>query len=113
MNLVRMEKGCFLAVSHFPVSIWQLQHNDQFFAHVSCPGCTTELENENRIIFLLGHADKWELAQLISEYRRLTRKTTEPGMAIRLRLEAMQAQTEGDFSRAAYKMKLALNEVKR
>jgi hypothetical protein len=113
MNLAPLGKVCFLAIGHIPPSVWQLQSESRFFAHISCPGCTTQLEYENRVIFLLGHANKWELCQMISEYRRLTRQLFEPEMAKSFRLEAMQAQAENDFSQAVLKMKMALEEVKR
>lgn len=111
MNLIPASGGklCFLAFGHLPPGTWQLQSGSRFFAHVSCPGCTTELEHENRVIFLLGHADKWELCRVISAYRRQLRERDEPEAALRLRQEAMQAQSAGDFGRALEKMKLALN----
>jgi hypothetical protein len=113
MNLSHAEDipVCFLAISGLPPSIWQLQGEGRFFAHVSCPGCTTSPEAENRVIFLLGHADKWDLCQAISAYRRLTRQIPEPENAKRLRLEAMQAQASRDFVLAADKMRLALEEL--
>ncbi|MBN2387445.1 MAG: hypothetical protein JXB85_10520 [Anaerolineales bacterium] len=84
---------CFLALSHLAPTIWQLQSKSRFFGHASCPGCTTRAEEEQRVIFLLGHADKWDLCQAISEYRRWVRQTPEPENAQQSRLEAMQAQT--------------------
>ncbi|HEX7542299.1 MAG TPA: hypothetical protein VF352_09225 [Anaerolineales bacterium] len=104
---------CFLAISHLPPSVWQLQSEGRFFAHVSCPGCTRQLAEENRVVFLLGHTDKWDLCQAISEYRRLTRERPEPESAQQLRTQAMQAQCDGDFSQAALKMKAALDELKK
>jgi hypothetical protein len=104
---------CFLALSHLPPSVWQLQGGDRFFAHVSCPGCTHQLDQENRVIFLLGHADKWDLCQAISEYRRLVRRHPEPETAKGLLSQAMQAQVAGDFAGAAEKMKAALAELKK
>jgi len=104
---------CFLSVSHMPPSVWQLQGGDRFFAHVSCPGCTIRLEEENRVMFLLGHADKWDLCQVISEYRRITRKHPESKKARQLRLESMQAQVNGDFLLATRKMLAAVNTLRK
>ena len=114
MNLTQADgfSVCFLAVRHFPPSVWQLQGGSRFFAHISCPGCTTCLEKENRVIFLLGHADKWELCQAISEYRRIVRQHPESKKARQLRLEAMQAQADGDFSLATRKMLAASSTFK-
>ena len=114
MNLIHTGNVnlCFLAISHFPPTIWQLQNESRFFGHVSCPGCTKQPDEENRVVFLLGHADKWDLCQAISEYRRLTCQHSEPEKAKKLRVEAMQAQTDGDFSRATLVMKAALNTFK-
>jgi hypothetical protein len=104
---------CFLAISHLPPSVWQLQSEGRFFAHVSCPGCTRQLAEENRVVFLLGHTDKWDLCQAISEYRQLTRERPEPESAQQIRIQAIQAQSEGDISQATFKMKAALEDLKK
>ncbi len=104
---------CFLAVSQLPVMVWQLQNDSRFFAHASCPGCTSQLAQENRVVFLLGHADKWELCQAISEYRRLCRQRPEPASAACLKAEAIEQQNRGDYSAATERMRAALVELKR
>jgi hypothetical protein len=104
---------CFLAPSHFPPMVWQLQSESRFFAHASCPGCTTELEQENRVIFLLGHEDKWDLCQVISEYRKLRKRVGEPKHAIALRDEAIRLQDQGNYAEALRLMQEALEELKR
>jgi len=86
----RHSRLCFLAVSHLPVMVGQLQSGSRFFSHASCPGCTSQLDNENRVIFLLGHEDKWDLGQAISEYRRLCQQRGEPEVAARLKAEAIE-----------------------
>ncbi|MEW6094552.1 MAG: hypothetical protein AB1531_11385 [Chloroflexota bacterium] len=115
MNLVHANDFplCFLSFSHLPPSVWQLQSGERFFAHVSCPGCTTRLDEENRVIFLLGHADKWDLCQVISEYRRMIREHPESKKARQLRLEAMQAQANGDFLLATRKMLAAVSTFRK
>lgn len=103
---------CFLALSHLPPMIWQLQSESRFFAHASCPGCITKLDRENRVVFLLGHSDKWELCQAISEYRRLCREIGESERAGRLRSEAIEYQSRGEYQAALEKMKAALEELR-
>ena len=115
MNL-RNSKGsaiCFLAPSHFPISIWQLQSDSRFFAHASCPGCISRPDEENRVVFLLGHADKWDLCQTISEYLAFCKLYEEPETARKLKAEAIQHQNRGEFSDATQKMSAALKEIKR
>jgi hypothetical protein len=106
---------CFLAVSQFSIGqgIWQLQGEERFFSHVSCPGCTVALEQEKRVVFLLGHADKWELCQVISEYLRLCQGCDEPEAARRAKDEAIQHQNRGEYAEATLKMEIALRELKR
>ncbi len=104
---------CFLALSHFPMMIWQLQSESRFFSHASCPGCIMRLDRENRVVFLLGHADKWELCQVISEYRRLCRERKEPETARRLKTDAIEYQNRGDYAKALQRMRAALEELKR
>jgi hypothetical protein len=106
---------CFLALSQIPIGqgIWQLQSEERFFSHVSCPSCTSRLDQENRVTFLLGHADKWELCQLISEYLVLSKNQGESVPAQLAKEEAIAFQNKGDYLRAARQMKVALRELKR
>ena len=115
MRLENPRQGalCLLAFGNFPWMVWQLQSGSRFFSHSSCPGCTAQLEHENRVVFLLGHADKWELCEIISEYRQLCRRWEETQAARQLRVEAMGCQDRGDYSGAAQKMRAALEELKR
>lgn len=99
---------CFLALSQIPLQTWQLQSGARFFAHASCPGCTSRLEEENRVVFLLGHADKWTLCQRISEYLLLSKQVSESDEAIQLKNAAIQHQNQGEFTEAAQKMASAL-----
>jgi len=104
---------CFLVISHFPMMIWQLQSESRFFSHASCPGCIMCLDQENRVVFLLGHADKWELCRAISEYRLLCRDWREPETARRLKTEAIEHQNRGEYAEALQKMEGALEELRR
>lgn len=105
---------CFLALGQLPPIISQLQYGKHFFAHATCPDCQSRLDKENHVVFLLGHADKWELCQAISEYCRLCRECAkEPVVSRRLTAEALRYQSAGDYSMAAQKMTAALAELKR
>jgi hypothetical protein len=104
---------CFLVLSHFPISIWQLQSESRFFSHASCPGCISRPDEENRVVFLLGHEDKWKLCQTISGYLALCKQYEEPATAKRLKEEAIQHQNRGEYSEATQKMGVALKELER
>lgn len=104
---------CFLALTHFPIMIWQLQSGERFFSHASCPGCISQLDQENRVVFLLGHADKWDLCQLISEYLRFSKEHEETQPALSLKTEAIELQNQGKFAKAALKMKKAVEIMQR
>lgn len=106
---------CFLGISQIPIGqgIWQLQSEERFFSHVTCAGCISGLGQENRVVFLLGHADKWELCQMISEYINLRKKYGESESAARLRDLVIQQQNRGEFSAAADTMKAAIEELRR
>lgn len=111
----RGSRICFLAVSQLPIGqgVWQLQSEDRFFSHVSCPGCIPGLERENRVVFLLGHADRWRLCQLVSEYLELSKDAGEPEAARQLAGEAIAHQKRGEYDEAARKTELALQELRR
>ena len=107
-------KICFLGISQIPIGqgIWQLQSEERFFSHVSCPSCTTCPDQENRVTFLLGHADKWKLCQLISEYIILSKITVESVSAWQSKEKAITYQDQGDYFQAAQQMEIALIELK-
>jgi hypothetical protein len=107
-----MKNVCFLALSHIPPMVWQLQSESRFFSHASCPGCTSELDRENRVIFLLGHEDKWDLCQVISDYLKLRNQIGETKRAAALRNEAILLQDRGNYVEALRLMLEALEELK-
>jgi hypothetical protein len=111
----RQSNLCFLVLGHLPPIVQQLQSENHFFAHLSCPDCLSHLDQENRVVFLLGHADKWELCEAISEYDRLCREECEEESEIarQLKAEAIQSQKQGEYAKATQKMKAALQELKR
>lgn len=104
---------CFLAVTHIPMMIWQIQSGGRFFNHTSCPGCTLDLEQENRVVYLLAHSDKWQLSQIISEYLRLIKVIREPDSAKSLKNEAIGHQERGEFDEAKQKMMIAVDLLKK
>lgn len=109
----RQSRICIHALGHFPPIILQLQRGHHFFAHATCPDCLALQNGENCVLFLLGRADKWDLCQVMSEYRRLCEQYPEPETARQLRIKATQHQKRGEFSEATRRMKSALAELKR
>jgi hypothetical protein len=111
----RGSRICFLALSQLPIGmgVWQLQAGRRFFSHVSCPGCTTQLAEENRVVFLLSHADKRRLSRLISAYLSLSKSREETQAAQQLKAEAIAHQSRGAFEEAACKMAAAIDELAR
>lgn len=105
---------CFLAMSQISIGqgIWELQADERFFSHVSCPGCTIRLDEENRVVFLLGQAYLWKLCQIISEYIRLCKQYQEPETAQSLKELSIRYQSQGDYQSATGKMEAALRELK-
>jgi len=108
-------KLCFLAISQIPIGqgIWQLQSEERFFSHVSCPGCIQNTDNENRIVFLLGHEDKWELCKSISHYLKLTKQYIETADLKEIKNNAIRKQYNGDYKGAAEAMKQLIEEYKK
>jgi hypothetical protein len=91
--------------------MWQLQSEDWFFSHVSCPGWTSQLDQENRVMFLLGRADKRRLCQMISQCLRLGKQWEEPQEANPLKEEAIQHQNRGEYSEGTRRMEAGLWEL--
>jgi uncharacterized repeat protein (TIGR04076 family) len=105
---------CLLALGHLPPIVKLLQSENRFYARVTCPECVSRPGCENRVVFLLGHADKWELCQTISEYRYLLKQSGEESERARqLETEATQYQNQGDYLAATQKMAAAVAELKR
>ena len=109
----KSSRVCWLALSQLPIGqgIWQVQSGERFFSHVSCPGCIADLEHENRVVFLLGHGDKWELCQIIAEYLKYCKSSSEPALAKELKEIAIGQQSRGEYEAATETMKTALKEL--
>ncbi len=112
-NLLNPEQSniCIRALSHLPPAIATLQRGERIFAHTRCQNCTG-LGRENRVVFLLGHADKWDLCQKMSEYRRLCGACREPEVARELKAEARRHQSRGEYAEAVRAMDAALAELR-
>jgi uncharacterized repeat protein (TIGR04076 family) len=109
----RQSRLCLQALSHLPPIVTQLQRETHCFAHVICSDCLSRQGLENGVVFLLGHADKWELCQAISAYDRLCGKCEEPQTTRQLKAEAIQHLDRDEYSQAVQKMKAALEALKR
>ena len=103
---------CYRALAHFPPIVDLLQQNNHFYALLICPECPAQPGGENSVTFLLGHEDKWELCQTISEYHQLWKQCPESDTARQLRVEATRYQKQGDYTAATESMKAALAEMK-
>jgi hypothetical protein len=104
---------CFESFCHLAGNIWWLRSGKKFFIHVSCPGCIADMANENRVVFLLGRPDKWELGEVFTEYWKLRRKHGEPEEAKQLRLEAEELEREGNrYSEVLQKLRAALEVLR-
>ncbi len=103
---------CVRALSYMPPAIGTLQRGTRFFTHLTCSECTG-VQQENCVVFLLGHADKWALCQMLSEYDRLCRQCGQPESARQLKTEAMHHQGRDEYEAAIAKMGAALAELQR
>lgn len=84
----KKSKLCFLAISHLYYGIWGIQNNQVLVNHSSCPGCTNDLESENRISFLIAFPENWKLGEKITKYYEIIQQIDEPEDARKLRLKA-------------------------
>ena len=109
----RQSKICLRAISYFPPIVVQLQRETRCFTHFTCPDCLSHLEPGHRVVFLLGHLDKWELCQAMSAYDRLCGECEEPEPARQLRDEALRHQDQGEYAQALQKMTAAVEALKR
>lgn len=106
----RHSQMCIGALSHLPPVVATLQQGAQLFAHARCQNCTG-VAQENRVVFLLGRADRWELCECMSEYGRLCAEHGEPAVARRLKAEATELNRHGDYAGALQKIEGALDEL--
>ena len=67
---VQTVKGpiCYVAMSAFTGQIAQIQRRERVTSHLSCPGCCSDIKQENRVVFVLGSENSWKLSKKFSEY---------------------------------------------
>lgn len=64
-TVVNSLKGpiCYVALSVFTSQVSQIQRDGRVTSHLSCPGCSFNSEMENRVVFVLGSEEAWELSK--------------------------------------------------
>jgi uncharacterized repeat protein (TIGR04076 family) len=78
---VRAVKGpiCYVAMSAFTDQVTQIQRHERATNHLCCPGCSSDSEQENRVVFVLSSEEAWGLSRKFSAYNwgRLDGRATE------------------------------------
>jgi uncharacterized repeat protein (TIGR04076 family) len=67
---VSVVKGpiCYVALSAFTAQVTQIQREQRATSHLSCPGCSFDSKQDNRVIFVLGSEEAWNLSRKFSKY---------------------------------------------
>lgn len=77
---VRAVKGplCYVALSAFTCQVTQIKRG-RATNHVSCPGCTSDTGQANRVVFVLSSEAAWDLSRKYSAYNwaRIDGRATE------------------------------------
>jgi uncharacterized repeat protein (TIGR04076 family) len=77
---VRAVKGpiCYVALSAFTCQVTQIKRG-RATNHLSCPGCWSDSDQENRVVFVLSSEEAWSLSQKYSAYNwaRIDGRATE------------------------------------
>lgn len=70
---------CHVAMSAFTDQVTQIQRHERVTSHLSCPGCCFDSGRENRVIFVLGSENAWNLSKKYSKYNwgRIDGRATE------------------------------------
>jgi uncharacterized repeat protein (TIGR04076 family) len=78
--VVRAVKGplCYVALSAFTCQVTQIKRG-RATNHLSCPGCWSDSDQENRVIFVLSSEEAWSLSRKYSAYNwaRIDGRATE------------------------------------
>lgn len=78
---VSVVKGpiCYVALSAFTAQVTQIQRQQRTTSHLSCPGCSFDSKQDNRVVFVLGSEETWNLSKKFSEYNwgRLDGRSTK------------------------------------
>ena len=59
---------CYIALSAFTAQVTQIQRQQRTTSHLSCPGCSLDIEQDNRVVFVLGREETWSLSTKFSKY---------------------------------------------
>jgi hypothetical protein len=80
-TIVRATKGpiCYVALSAFTCQVGQIQRGERVTNHLSCPGCGSDLEHDNRVVFVLSNVQTRDLSVKYSAYNwaRIDGRATE------------------------------------
>ena len=70
---------CYVALSAFTCQVRQIQRGERATNHLSCPGCGSDLEHDNRVVFVLSNAQTRGLSHKFSAYNwaRIDGRATE------------------------------------
>jgi hypothetical protein len=70
---------CYVALSAFTCQVGQIQRGERVTNHISCPGCGSDLDHDNRAVFVLSNAQTRELSRKFSAYNwaRIDGRATE------------------------------------
>jgi hypothetical protein len=68
--MVQAIKGplCYVALSAFTDQVTQIQRRERVTSHLSCPGCSFNTDQDNRVVFVIGSEDAWSLSKKFSAY---------------------------------------------
>ena len=113
-TIVRPVKGpiCYVALSAFTVQVTQIQRRERVTSHLSCPGCSFDSNKENRVVFVLGHEDAWELSRKYSEYNWARIDGRETKTSQRYRDLCWKLTQEGNYTDAERAIEQAINHLK-
>lgn len=114
-TIVQVVKGpiCHVAMSAFTDQVTQIQRCERVTSHLSCPGCGFHSTLDNRVVFVLGSEDAWQLSKKYSAYNwgRLDgRETKTSGRYRDLCWKLTQA---GNYAEAERAIEKAIKHLKR
>lgn len=111
---IRVLKGpiCYVAMAAFTDQVTQLQRGERLTSHLSCPGCCFDSDRENRVVFVLGCEEAWNLSKRFSAYNwgRLEGRATATSEYYRdLCWKLTQS---GNYAEAERSIELAIKNLK-
>jgi len=113
-TIVRPVKGpiCHVALSAFTDQVTQIQRRERVTSHLSCPGCSFNSDKENRVVFVLGCEDAWELSKKYSEYNWARIDGRETKTSQRYRDLCWKFTQEGNYTEAERAIEQAIKHLK-